>query len=65
MRWEDINIKLRALATESEALRVEWEAIKADCGHPKLPEREFGEEYRDVCPDCGFVAYCYLIGGVL
>lgn len=39
-------------------LEKEWEKLKENCNHSNLPEHSLGEEYRDTCPDCGYIAYC-------
>lgn len=36
--------------------------IRERCEHPNLsPRPPVGTEYRLTCPDCGHVAYCYLL----
>lgn len=56
---ERIAGELSRLKVESDELARQMRAIQERCTHPRLPKHEFGEEYRDICPDCGFVAYCY------
>lgn len=57
--WQGICAMLNRLEARRMQLEQEWGAIKAACGHPKLPRREIGEEYADTCSDCGWVHYCY------
>lgn len=59
MRWQEINLELNHLEKRRITLLKELQYIKNECKHPKLPKREFGKEYMDTCPDCGFIAYCY------
>ena len=49
-RWKKLQRTMDLACTELQQIR-------ARCLHQKLPERKLGEEYRDTCPDCGFVAY--------
>lgn len=58
-RWEIIAEKLTWLEARETELRCEWQTLMASCSHPNLPRRELGEEYSDVCPDCGHVSYCH------
>jgi hypothetical protein len=58
-RWEEIHREVAALDVQQAKLHAEAEAIRKACAHPKLPFRQLGTEYRDTCPDCGYVSYCY------
>jgi len=60
-RWQEIANALIFHEQESRVLRLEWERLKEACSHPSLPERLIVEEYRDTCPDCGYVAYCHAL----
>lgn len=60
-RWQAVANAVAYHNAELQALRKEWEVLKGQCQHPKLPKRAQLEEYSDTCPDCGFVAYCFSI----
>ncbi len=53
--------KLEQLGKESDVLHTQWANIKVNCDHKDLPKRRLDEEHMDTCPDCGFVAYAYMI----
>lgn len=51
--------RLAFLDIERADIAQKLKMIRETCSHPLLPPREGLESYRFVCPDCGFVAYCY------
>lgn len=56
MRWHNIVTELVYHNQEIKQLNKEWDKLKEECSHHKLPNRGI-EEFRDTCPDCGFVSY--------
>jgi len=61
MRWQELAAEIMAVERQKQTLVDEWAILKAECKHTNLPARELGEQHVDVCPDCGFVSYCYAI----
>lgn len=60
-RAEEIEARLAEIDAEALRLRAEQSLIYAACLHERRPSRKVGDEYRDKCPDCGFVASCLAI----
>lgn len=60
-RVKEIEARLREIELERTPLQNELIDLRERCEHLNLPKREPGEEYRDICPDCGFVSYCYVV----
>lgn len=61
LRVKGIANRLHELEEERTKLQNELIAIRERCDHPSLPTRNIGEQYMDVCPDCGYTIYCYLL----
>ena len=64
-RWQVIANEIALHESALDALQKEWKILRKQCQHPKLPQHTVIEEYRDTCPDCGYVAYCYALGSTL
>ncbi len=64
-RWEQIRERVATLELEQQALGRELKELHQACAHPELPERNLPDDapYADTCPDCGFYAYCHVLGG--
>jgi hypothetical protein len=60
-RWKELFYALGYLREQEKKYEAEWTAIKTNCKHENLRKRELGEQYYDICPDCGFGSYCYKI----
>lgn len=57
--WRVLARRLNELEADASTVRNELRELQSCCTHAKLPKRSFGEQYSDLCPDCGFVSYCY------
>ena len=60
-RIKEIETRLKEIELTKNSLSVELNNLRGQCDHPNLSHRTLGESYRDVCPDCGFVSYCYTL----
>lgn len=60
-RAAELQQMIETLEPRLAELRVELIGIRERCDHPRLPKRQPGEQYQDFCPDCGFMAYCYML----
>lgn len=62
--YEAIRSKIAGLEGHVLRLREELKDIQDACDHPNLPERDDSlEEYCDVCDECGFCSYNYVLHG--
>jgi len=61
MRWQKLAEEILTIEKQKQVLVNEWATLKDQCQHINLPVRELGEQHVYVCPDCGFVSYCYAI----
>ena len=59
--WKDLINQAKSFQKRVSAIEARLQNIRSGCKHLNLPARQIGEEYMDVCPDCGFVSYCYSI----
>ena len=59
--WKDLIDQAESAQKRASAIETRLRDIRERCVHPNLPPRQLGEEYMDVCPDCGFISYCYSI----
>ena len=58
-QWQEILNSIIYHENELKDLSKKWAKIKDECSHPKLPKHDIIEEFRDTCPDCGFISYMY------
>lgn len=59
--WKDFVNQAELLQKRVSAIETALRKIRENCSHSNLPKRELGEQYMDVCQDCGFVNYCYML----
>jgi len=57
--WELLRDCINQLEQEKSDLTNQWNKLQSNCSHPRFPKRELGDEYCDICPDCGYMVYCY------
>lgn len=63
-RYLSLANELASLERRRKDIDKEVEKIQSECSHPRLPKRDMEEVlkgFMDICPDCGFVSYCYTI----
>lgn len=61
LRWQIIQSEIGELQGQIDDLRKEHIRLQEVCVHARLPKREGLTEFRDTCPDCGFVSYMYAL----
>lgn len=59
--WKDLASQAESMQKRVSAVESSLCNIRNKCQHLNLPARQLGEQFMDICPDCGFVNYCYFV----